>query len=224
MPTLLMQLIAPMQSWGTQSLFSHRDTGFEPSKSGVIGLICAALGRDRAEPIDDLAALKMGVRVDRQGVVLKDYHTAKNVLKASGGLKETELSDRFYLSDAAFVVGLESAEKDRALLEKIQRHLRHPVWTLFLGRKAFPPSDRIWLANKNNEPDGIRDMPLRMALETGCPPVRDPSTSDPRLRLVLEDENGPISRSDQPISFKKGARQFTTRRVTMDFFLPVVKE
>ena len=79
MPTLLLKLVAPMQSWGVQSNFTHRDTGFEPSKSGVIGLICAALGRDRAEPVDDLAALKMGVRVDRQGVVLKDYHTAGKV-------------------------------------------------------------------------------------------------------------------------------------------------
>ncbi len=111
MPTLLLKLVAPMQSWGVQSNFTHRDTGFEPSKSGVIGLICAALGRDRAEPIDDLAALKMGVRVDRQGTVLKDYHTAKDVMRAGGGIKDTELSDRFYLADAAFLVGLQGENK-----------------------------------------------------------------------------------------------------------------
>ena len=55
MPTLLMRLAGPMQSWGTGSRFDERDTQLEPSKSGVVGLLCAALGRDRAEPVDDLA-------------------------------------------------------------------------------------------------------------------------------------------------------------------------
>jgi len=47
MPTLLLRLVGPMQSWGTTSRFDQRDTGKEPSKSGVIGLVAAALGIDR---------------------------------------------------------------------------------------------------------------------------------------------------------------------------------
>src|SRR3990172_4719032 len=47
MPTLLLRLVGPMQSWGTTSRFDQRDTGKEPSKSGVIGLLAAALGIDR---------------------------------------------------------------------------------------------------------------------------------------------------------------------------------
>ena len=73
MPTLLLRLAGPMQSWGTTSRFDERDTQLEPSKSGVIGLLCAALGRDRAESVDDLAALRMGVRVDREGVPMRDF-------------------------------------------------------------------------------------------------------------------------------------------------------
>src|SRR5438874_2169794 len=100
MSILLLQLAAPMQSWGTQSRFSVRDTGLEPSKSGVIGLLCAALGKPRAEQASDgfptlaeLAALRMGVRVNREGVPKVDYHTAGGthrqgqaygVVKASG--------------------------------------------------------------------------------------------------------------------------------------------
>src|SRR5258706_11213757 len=76
MSTLLLRLAAPMQSWGTQSRFVVRDTGLEPSKSGVIGLLCAALGRPREAPMEDLARLRMGVRVDREGVMQTDYHTA----------------------------------------------------------------------------------------------------------------------------------------------------
>ena len=45
MPTLLLRLVGPMQAWGTSSRFDERDTGKEPSKSGVIGLLAAALGR-----------------------------------------------------------------------------------------------------------------------------------------------------------------------------------
>ena len=47
MSTLLLALEGPLQSWGTSSRFSERGSGLEPSKSGVIGLLCAALGRRR---------------------------------------------------------------------------------------------------------------------------------------------------------------------------------
>lgn len=109
MPTLLLRLQGPLQSWGTTSRFDERDTQLEPSKSGVLGLVCAALGRDRCEPVDDLAALIMGVRVDREGVVLRDYQTATGILNAAGkvDMNRTVVSPRYYLSDAAFLVGFE---------------------------------------------------------------------------------------------------------------------
>ncbi|VAW35188.1 hypothetical protein MNBD_CHLOROFLEXI01-3203, partial [hydrothermal vent metagenome] len=66
MPTLLLRCVAPLQSWDTQSNFGVRTSGREPSKSGIVGLLCAALGRPRTEPVADLAALQMGVRVDRE--------------------------------------------------------------------------------------------------------------------------------------------------------------
>jgi len=116
MKTLLLRLAGPMQSWGTQSQFRERDTGLEPSKSGVIGLLCAALGRPRDEPVDDLAALVMGVRVEREGAMRRDYQTAGGwhrredawygVAKADGKTGGTVLSDRYYLADADFLVGL----------------------------------------------------------------------------------------------------------------------
>jgi CRISPR system Cascade subunit CasD len=79
MTTLLLQCVAPLQVWDTQSRFGVRTTGREPSKSGIVGLLCAALGRPRTAPIDDLAALTMAVRVDKEGVILRDFHTAKDI-------------------------------------------------------------------------------------------------------------------------------------------------
>jgi len=140
MPTLLLRLAGPMQSWGTTSRFDERDSQLEPSKSGVLGLVCAGLGRDRAEPVDDLARLRMGVRVDREGLLMRDYQTiSPPYRKANGEPEKTNaiISPRYYLADAAFLVGLEGDDRD--LLERIQSALRAPVWPLALGRKAFPP-------------------------------------------------------------------------------------
>lgn len=227
MATLLLRLSGPMQSWGVQSHFTHRDTGLEPSKSGVIGLICAALGKPRNEShpanadkpsLATLAALRMGVRVDREGLVKKDYHTAKDVMKAGGkpftGLKETELSERFYLADAVFLVGLESPNVD--LLWQIDARLHRPVWMLFLGRKAFVPGEPVWLKG-----DGLKpNMSLEEALNS-FPRLASGRDHEQRMRLIIEDATqGSIVRPDQPISFMKGNRQFTVRRVRMDFCTP----
>ncbi|MFE3029651.1 type I-E CRISPR-associated protein Cas5/CasD [Nocardia tengchongensis] len=83
--TLLIRLAGPLQAWGTLSKFRHRDTDpNRPTKSGVIGLLAAADGHDRsginhdypdALPLETLAALRFGVRADRPGVLMRDYHT-----------------------------------------------------------------------------------------------------------------------------------------------------
>lgn len=47
MATLLLRLAAPLQSWGSDSKFETRKTDREPTKSGVVGLLAAALGLRR---------------------------------------------------------------------------------------------------------------------------------------------------------------------------------
>ena len=47
MATLLLRLAAPLQAWGSDSKFETRKTNREPTKSGVIGLLAAALGLRR---------------------------------------------------------------------------------------------------------------------------------------------------------------------------------
>lgn len=205
MSVLLLRLCAPMQAWGIQSRFSVRDTAREPSKSGVVGLLAAALGRPRHAAIDDLTALRMGVRVDREGTLLRDYHTAQEVYRAKGGTKPTELSTRYYLGDACFLVGLEG---DRSLLATLHTALRDPVWALFLGRRAFPPGEPIWLA------DGLRDSDLHEALST-YPWLKGEPKSSPLVRMVIEDRNGAEVRPDQPLSFVP--RRYAPRRVRHEY-------
>ncbi len=212
MPTLLLRLQAPMQSWGVSSHFTNRDTAREPSKSGVIGLVCAALGRPRDADLSDLAALRMGVRVDREGVLQKDYHIAQNVYQASGsGVKPSEPSERYYLADAVFLVGLEGP---RPLLEEIEAALQSPHWTLYLGRKAFPPGKPVWVKG------GLRDQDLVAALTEFHALVPE---SDEACRLVLESDRGEFVRPDVPISFAE--RRFSSRRIHLSrVMLPAFEE
>lgn len=193
MPTLLLRLAGPMQSWGTTSRFDERDSQLEPSKSGVLGLVCAALGRDRAEPVDDLAKLKMGVRVDREGLLMRDYQTATGVVTAAGkvDMGRTVLSPRYYLADAAFLVGLEG--DDHELLKRIHAALRAPVWPLFLGRKSFPPGEPVWMEG------AIRDDGLRETL-LAWPRIATPRYEREPLRLMLEHESTGAMRLDNPVA------------------------
>ena len=210
MATLLLRLQGPMQSWGTTSRFDERDTQLEPSKSGVLGVICAALGRDRAEPVADLAALRLGVRVEREGVPMRDYQTATGVVIASNGkpdLGRTVVSPRYYLADAVFLAGLEG---ERPLLEVIHAALLRPVWPLALGRKSFVPSLPVFL------PDAVLDQSLETALET-WPCLNSGDAPRTPRRVLLEHSCEGSVRLDQPVA-PFAARRFGPRFVKTELF------
>ena len=210
MATLLLRLQGPMQSWGTTSRFDERDTQLEPSKSGVLGLVCAALGRDRSEPVDDLAALRMGVRAEREGVPMRDYQTATGVLIASSGkpdLERTVVSPRYYLSDAVFLVGLEG---DRALLEAVHDALARPVWPLALGRKSFVPSLPVYL------PDALLEQSLETTFQTWPCLISGAAPQTPR-RVLLEHPSEGGVRLDQPVA-PFAERRFGPRFVKSELF------
>jgi len=214
MACLLLRCVGPMQSWGSRSRFQERDTEREPTKSGIIGLLCAALGRDRAEPVDDLAALRMGVRVDLEGRLENDYHTALDVLKANQSGTDTQISNRAYLADAAFLVGIEG---DSQLLERLQGALKNPRWPLFLGRKSFVPSCPIYLKD-GFHPEETLEMSLRNYANIAPfqPPTQN-KVSEP-LRLVLESNSsvGLEVRLDNPMDFRHLSRRFEQRHMKSD--------
>jgi CRISPR system Cascade subunit CasD len=203
--TLLIKLEGPMQSWGYRSRFDYRDTALEPTRSGVIGLICAAKGIARGEDISRFDSIRMGVRVDKEGRPERDYHTALDVIKADGSGTGTVQSYRDYLADASFTVGLECAEKP--LLEEIAKALGEPKWPLSLGRKAFPlaaPMDRA-----TGELLPLTSGPLEGSLESHL------LVGEPKSRVVIEDPNGERTQHDYPICF--GERRFLPRRLTVKF-------
>lgn len=218
---LVMACAGPMQSWGTRSRFQERDTEREPSKSGIIGLLCAALGRDRNEPVADLAALRMGIRVDREGKLSKDFQTAQDVIVASGKGFGDLVSNRYYLSDAVFLVGLEGKFQ---LLKELHEALRKPMWQIFLGRKSYIPSHPVYLADGLFEKGGLREVLLgyRLLVEPEEVALRirlsEEKRADGRLRLVLESlEPTHETRCDHPLSFAIGKRFFRERYVATEY-------
>ena len=154
--TLFLRLAGPMQSWGTSSRFQLRRTDDYPSKSGVLGLLLCAMGvrrEDSPRELLPLVALRMGVRVDRGGVIGWDYHTAGakiGIRSADGKIKrtastgefETLLSRRQYLYDASFLVALQGPKETIAACAIA---LDNPVWPVFLGRKCCVPGEQVLL-------------------------------------------------------------------------------
>ena len=218
MATLLLRLAAPLQAWGADSKFETRKTGREPTKSGVIGLLAAALGlrRDDEAALQALAGLRFAVRVDQEGQLLADYHTAGNPLphevaraRAAGKTVNAQpyVTHRYYLADAVFLAGLES--DDEALLQKIAAALSRPVFPLFLGRRACPPTMPLCL--------GIRQARLLDALQSEPPQTAAWHRTDGKSYRIVTDaapgEPGAAARRDLPLSFSPIHRQYGYRAV-----------
>jgi len=181
--TLFLRLEGPLQAWGDNSKFVIRRTMEAPTKSGLIGLTCCAMGLSRQAARRHLAEmneLRMGVRIDRPGTRWWDYHTvgAKvGILNAAGVIKitqttrekETLVSRREYLCDASFLAALQGQAD---LIRRVKDALGNPKWPLFLGRKSCPPSRPI-LAGETQCGDlltALQYQPWQPRYETDEPP------------------------------------------------------
>lgn len=214
MPTLLLQLVGPMQSWGTTSRFDQRDTGKEPSKSGVIGLLACALGIDRENWVDlePLTQLSIGVRHDRPGIPKRDYQTAQNIISADHSkIHSTAVTTRDYLADAAFLAGLEST--DCELLERIHAALQNPVWSLSLGRKSYLPSEPVWIKN-GLQAYSLNEVFTRWPWITS---LRHGEKRPDKLRVSYDSNDGSgLLKMDQPLS-SFAERRFGARFVKTEW-------
>lgn len=212
MSTLLLRLAAPMQAWGSDSRFEVRRTGREPTKSGVVGLLAAALGRSRDDSIDDLCQLRFGVRVDQEGQLLRDFHTAHQ------GAKTAYVTQRYYLCDAVFLVGLES--EDEEWLQELNRALQSPVYPLFLGRRSCPPTLPLTLGiREENLVDALKKEPWQASLWM----QRRLGKKQQMLRLMTDAHCGGRNiglQRDFPVTFHISARTYIYRG--MEEHLPVV--
>jgi CRISPR system Cascade subunit CasD len=240
MSCLILRLAGPLQSWGGTSKFASRRTLNEPTKGGIVGLLAAAQGRRRTEPIEDLLRIRMGVRTEYPGILMVDYHTISNYtgtdlptavtkngrqkLRSNG---KTLLSYRYYLQDAIFLVALEA---DDSVLLGLRESLLYPYYFLALGRRSCVPTLPIVI---DPEYVGLTDLSYKRYLWEGdilqtlnqVPWMatervqkRAKQYNEPiNLRVSYDNPLGTELRNDVPLSFDPQYKQFQTRKVTQTY-------
>jgi CRISPR system Cascade subunit CasD len=222
---LALILDAPMQSWGVESRFQRRTTGLHPSKSGVIGMICAAMGLAKGSA-QERATLRMLAQLKMTSIAipgrrrnpwsaeteelavgrLEDFHTVLGTRRAGGSVNpDPVVTRRQYLVDARFGVVLEG---DRELLERVADDLQDPRWGVWFGRKSCLPAAPIYRGLFATHSDAQRELTDNTPLEA--------------FTVVTEVERfdeGTDSLSDQPVSFGDSRssgpdkRRFAPRRI-----------
>ncbi|WP_405466669.1 type I-E CRISPR-associated protein Cas5/CasD [Streptomyces jietaisiensis] len=215
---LVLRLAAPLQSWGGPSRYNWRETRPQPTKSGILGLLAAAEGRDREASLTDLLGLQLGVRVDQPGTLLRDYHTysdyrgvpllsaktnAKGQQTRTTPPKHTGVTQRFYLQDAVFVAALRGPEP---LVRSLDEAVRNPVFPLSLGRRSCPPTGPISLGLRAEAPleDVLTGVPWQASAHRRQQ-ARDTTVS---LEATIEDPAGDQLAVDVPDTYdlKTGTR------------------
>lgn len=227
---LAIYLDAPLQSWGVSSRFQRRGTESAPSKSGVLGLISAAMGIDKHEPdesdrIEPLLACLFSVFPVAKGekpspvLRLEDFHTVgggypdtlQGKMHVPPIAKKTEKGELQWKSPDKRTVPthrfyLEQArfaavlEGDSGILQKAATALQDPVWGVWFGRKCCIPA-----------------APLLPTLGPTVEAARDSLLQQTGTRLFGEgrvelDGDGAWHHHDKPVSF--GRREFLSRPVS----------
>lgn len=220
MSFLLLRLRGPMQAWGTRSRFEYRDTEREPTFSGIIGIIAAAEGLPRGADLSEYNQLVITVRVDREGELDREFQTALDVVKASGGT-ETQIIHRDFLADAAFHVAVEGPD---SLIKRIFIALHRPRYPLFLGRKSYLPSVPIVYPGKESYIDTDKDA---LTFLCGLPLATDFAISRDELiagdntkkvRFVVPHTDSSVeTRQDIPRNFDIYRRRYDTRYIKTEY-------
>lgn len=229
---LALWLDAPLQSWGFESRFERRDTAMFPTKSGVLGLVLAAMGVPKGSPREKetLAAFSppgagmICVLIPRRSQRfmdpplpvrrLTDYHTIQNYRTADNPktrAEHTVQSWRDYLMDARFGVLLPS---EPAMATEAARRLLNPIWGVWLGRKSCPPASPILVRSADPE-HALGVFPDRKTSEgallqhvshvDGIEATELPAFDDfTRIEEVPDFGDGDDTWNDQPLSFGTG--------------------
>ncbi len=205
---------APMQSWGYQSKFDQRTSLSHPTKSGVTGLICAAIGipKNDDDALVEIASLDMIVYVLKYPNRISDFHTVgggfdknknpQNIAKTANGKPgNTVVSRREYLLDAKFAIVISGNE---LLINKIKSALQNPVWGVWFGRKSCVPAEPIF----RNIFDSLNDA------ETFIKTLSENKNEVSKIRKIetaksFDDATGKIM--DIPKSFANDKREYSVR-------------
>lgn len=213
---LVLRMEGPLQAWGTSSQYNRRMTDALPSRSAVIGILCAAQGFDRGSTeeksfLHSMTAVQMmavAVPRHRKDKVLhvrrlEDFHTVRNTaIVNKKKLKPCHITYRQYLSDACFRVFLSG---ERALLETLGNALQNPIWGIWLGRKSCIPTAPVFAGIFPDE---------KTAVEASIPDGLDDCLYSRDVASFLD---GTDSIPDVPLCFSSSGRAFALRRIRLEY-------
>ena len=233
-PTLLLWLEAPLQSWGFDSRFGRRDSLDFPTRSGVLGLLCCAMGaggvqREWLELMASHTQTVLAFGLSKEGKVgarkalprqplLRDFHMV------GSGYDDQDIWQSLLIpktSEGKKAVGGGTKMTYRYYLQDmafavlltvpeveaqvITTALQAPAWDLYLGRKSCVPTDFIYRGLFADEQQA-RQAALELA------------TAKERLALfqVLEGEHEGevLTLNDVPLQFGEH-KKYRDRRVTV---------
>ncbi len=181
---LLLWLESPLQSWGHDSKFGRRDSLNFPTKSGIMGLVCCALGAggEQKELLAEFSLLQQTVlsfvrsrkkgaegiiKLDREPL-LRDFHMVGSgydhkdpwqsllIPKTRDGKKAVGGGAKL-----TYRYYLQDAyfavilEVPEDKVDSITESFKNPVWDLYLGRKSCVPTDFIYRDIFDNEDQAI---------------------------------------------------------------------
>lgn len=223
---------------GTHQHWSDQSVGYErmgrpfPTRSGVGGLVAAALGLQRTDPrIDGLhAGIRVSSRILKKGTARKEYSNIRltdDIVEKQPDIKDWNIpygdntyprqTWRWYLTDAAFQVAVEVLPSSPFTANEILTALKAPNMPLYLGRKYcrlnFPPvgpGDTVKVANS---PQDVLIEPWNTRIREGL--GVEPYLSDGAMFLDGDDphlfpvDSVPYQIGD--VVLCNVARAFTTR-------------
>lgn len=229
-PCILLWLEAPLQSWGADSRFGRRDTLDFPTKSGLLGLLCCALGAggEQRELLDEMAPLRQTVlafqrKEAERPPLLRDFQMVgsgyddtddwekllipkKRDGKPASGTGGTKMTYRYYLQEATFAVAM---QVPAARAGEFAEALKAPVWDIYFGRKCCAPTDLVFRGRFDSEAEAF-EAASSIAAEKHLAEafrVRDYAPGD-------EGEGEVVALNDVPVQF--GTRKkYRERRVTI---------
>ncbi len=165
---LLLWLEGPFQSWGVNSKFNRRTTLEFPTRSGILGMLCCALGKGgtQTELLKKMSTFSLEVfsftkneqsHLDAPNLMLRDFQVAgggydkKNLWEnlmmpktANGemptGTTGAKIIYKYYLQNKAFAVVLYNLQGMEVVLKNA---ISNPCWDIYLGRKNCIPTDYI---------------------------------------------------------------------------------
>lgn len=178
MSTGLLWLEGPLQSWGYDSRYGRRATLDFPTRSGILGMIAAAMGRggeqrmwlEKMRPYrQTIVAYGRLAHPDREddtrllsSPLLKDFHMVGSgydlsdpwqtlfVPKTSEGKKPVGSGARMTTRHYLQDMAFACA-LELPEDEDIGTPLLNPVWAICLGRKSCIPSDLVWRGSFDSE-------------------------------------------------------------------------